>query len=59
MKAGLLRGGSSCPEEKICGSRWNDSFTKIRKSLKISVLLIENGVWSPNQGCWVLDAQVG
>lgn len=57
MKAELLRGGSSCPEEKICGSRWNDSFTKIRKSLKISVLLVENGVGSPYKGGGVLDSQ--
>lgn len=57
MKAGLLRGGNSCPEEKICGSRWNDSFTKVRKYLKTSVLLVENGIGGPNQCSGVFNAK--
>jgi len=38
MKAGLLRGDNSCPEEKICESRWNDGFPKVRKSLETIML---------------------
>ena len=59
MKAGLLRVGNSCPEEKICESRWNDSFTKITNSLKTSVLLVEDGIWGPYKVCRVFYPQAG